>query len=138
MKEEKDILSKVNRSTGMTVPEGYFADFASRMKEALPEKQPEPVVVPQTKWQKMRPYVYLAAMFAGVWCMMKMFSMMLPSTPADINIESNTMLADALADEMFVEDYYLQSVDDYDIMMDMYEDGFTADDITEEETLYYN
>ncbi len=131
MKEEKDILSKVNRSTGMTVPDGYFADFASRMKEALPEKQSEPEVVTKTTWQKIRPYAYLAAMFAGVWCMMKMFSMMLSGTPADINIDNNSMLVSALTDVTFVEDYYLQSMDDYDIMMDIYEDGFTTDEITE-------
>ncbi len=133
MKEEKDILSKVNRSTGMTVPDGYFADFASRMKEALPEKQPEPVVVAKTTWQKIRPYTYLAAMFAGVWCMMKMFSMMLSGTPADINIDNNSMLVSALTDDVFVEDYYLQSMGDYDIMMDIYEDGFSTDEILEYE-----
>lgn len=131
MKEDKDILSKVNRSTGMTVPDGYFADFASRMKEALPEKQPGPVVVAKTTWQKMRPYAYLAAMFAGVWCMMKMFSMMLSGTPADINIDNNSMLVSALTDDVFVEDYYLQSMGDYDIMMDIYEDGFSTDEILE-------
>lgn len=133
MKEEKDILSKVNRSTGMTVPDGYFADFASRMKETLPEKQPEPVVVAKTTWQKIRPYTYLVAMFAGVWCMMKMFSMMLSGTPADINIDNNSMLVSALTDDVFVEDYYLQSMGDYDIMMDIYEDGFSTDEILEYE-----
>ena len=32
----KDILEKVNRNDGMTVPDGYFDDFASRMAASLP------------------------------------------------------------------------------------------------------
>ena len=26
-----------------------------------------------TRWQRLKPYVYLAAMFAGIWLMMKVF-----------------------------------------------------------------
>ncbi len=32
----KDILEKVNRNDGMTVPDGYFDDFATRMAASLP------------------------------------------------------------------------------------------------------
>lgn len=28
MNQEKDILTRLNHSDGMTVPDGYFADFA--------------------------------------------------------------------------------------------------------------
>ena len=33
MKEDKKILDKVNRNSGMTVPENYFADFAEKMMQ---------------------------------------------------------------------------------------------------------
>lgn len=30
MKEDKNILDKINRKSGMTVPDNYFADFAEK------------------------------------------------------------------------------------------------------------
>ncbi len=45
----KDILEKVNRNDGMTVPDGYFDDFAARMAASLPEREwekPAPRVMP--------------------------------------------------------------------------------------------
>ena len=32
----KDILTKAARNDGMTVPDGYFDDFAARMAASLP------------------------------------------------------------------------------------------------------
>ena len=53
-------------------PEGYFADFAKKMAASLPEKQ-IPAKRKPTRWLRIRPYVYMAAMFAGVWCMGYLF-----------------------------------------------------------------
>jgi len=38
MKEDKDILSRINHRDGMTAPDGWFDDFASRMADSLPER----------------------------------------------------------------------------------------------------
>ena len=70
MKEDNDILKTIGRSDGMTVPDGYFADFAERMAGQLPQR-PElaamnVVAPPASLWGKLRPYVSMAAMFAGV------------------------------------------------------------------------
>ncbi|MDE5959967.1 MAG: hypothetical protein K2G59_07400, partial [Muribaculaceae bacterium] len=67
----------IGRKDGMTVPDGYFSEFAARMDSMLPddrvtEKQP----AVRTRWQMVRPYAYLAAMFAGIWCMLQMFHLM--------------------------------------------------------------
>lgn len=70
--KEHDILEKVGGKTGFTVPPNYFDNVRNRIMEKLPEyqvqKQPE-----LTLWQRVKPYFYMAAMFAGIWCMMKMF-----------------------------------------------------------------
>ena len=64
MKEDKsDILSKIGRKSGFKVPENYFEDFASKMEQVIPQHQVIPEVKP-TLWNRLRPYVYLAAMFA--------------------------------------------------------------------------
>ena len=68
MKEKQDILDRIGRRSGMTVPEHYFADFSAEMMSRLPEKPVESSgkVLPRSVWQRVRPYIYLAAMFSGV------------------------------------------------------------------------
>lgn len=127
MKNENDILSKLGNNSGMKVPENYFADFASRMAKELPiqdfEIKQSTKVLPRSRWQQMRPYIYLAAMFMGIWCMMKMFNLMQPSD-ATISIENNPILISAIDDDSFAEDfYYEESINDYDILEDMYNQG---------------
>ncbi len=74
-KLEKKIEAKFGRDTGYRVPDGYFDDIYSRISGAKGEIPAPPVEKPLSRWHRVRPYVYLAAMFAGIWCMMKMFSM---------------------------------------------------------------
>ena len=74
MKEDKqDILSKIGRESGFKVPENYFEDFTKKMESILPEHEIIPEVKP-TLWNRLRPYIYLTAMFAGIWCMMWIFN----------------------------------------------------------------
>ncbi|MDE5843349.1 MAG: hypothetical protein K2H35_06400 [Muribaculaceae bacterium] len=73
MGKEDKLLNKVGRDSGMKVPEGYFDDFVGKMMAKLPEYPERPKAQPLSRWQRIKPYVYMAAMFAGIWCMMKMF-----------------------------------------------------------------
>lgn len=132
MKEEKDILKTIGRSDGMTVPDGYFADFAKRMAAELPER-PELAAMgvaraPRTLWARVKPYVYMAAMFAGVWCMLKMFTSVAGSqqlTP----MESNPVMAEAFGNEDFMNTYVYDEFSDRDVMDQMLEDGLDPDSI---------
>ncbi|TGG39391.1 hypothetical protein [Duncaniella freteri] len=126
----KDILEKVNRNDGMTVPDGYFDDFATRMAASLPpmdwEKDTvETRVMSRSIWQKVRPYVYLAAMFMGVWCMMKMFDMMRPDTRG-LNLDNNPVITAAVGNDYFFNDYVITHGDmsEYQLMEDLYETGY--------------
>lgn len=82
--EKPNILEKVDGKTGYTVPPHYFDTVRSKIMENLPEykvqKQPTP-----TMWQRLKPYIYMAAMFAGIWCMMKMFHMI---TTTDLSLDN--------------------------------------------------
>ncbi|MDE5903434.1 MAG: hypothetical protein K2O78_06420 [Muribaculaceae bacterium] len=73
MRKEDKLLEKYGRHTGMTVPEGYFEAFSKQMMDKLPAYPEAPRPKKLTGWQRVKPYVYMAAMFAGIWCMMKMF-----------------------------------------------------------------
>ncbi len=84
METRQDILEKVSHQTGYTVPEGYFDNVRSKIMQNLPEYQeakPEKLSV----WKKVQPYIYMAAMFAGIWCMMKMFHMI---TTTDLSLDN--------------------------------------------------
>ncbi len=126
----KDILDQVNHNDGMTVPEGYFEDFALRMTAMLPEQEwekKEGVVLPRSWWQKVRPYVYLAAMFMGVWCMMKMFDIMRPNS-SGIMFDNNPVLTAAIDNDYFFNDYIIvneEQLYEHEIIDDLYETGFT-------------
>ncbi len=115
MKTDHNILEKVGRETGYTVPDNYFDSVRSKIMENLPEyqeKKPEKL----SMWRKVQPYVYMAAMFAGIWCMMKMFHMM---TTTDLNLDNppeSVALAMAATDH---NDWYAPSDNsDYFIIED--------------------
>lgn len=84
MKTNEDILTKAGRKTGYTVPDNYFDSVRSKIMADLPEyRMPQPEKI--SRWRKIQPYLYMAAMFAGIWCMMKMFHMM---TTSDLSLDN--------------------------------------------------
>lgn len=73
MKEEEKLIATFGRKTPFTVPDGYFESVRNEIEASLPAYPEKPKREDMTTWQKLKPYVYLAAMFAGIWCMMKVF-----------------------------------------------------------------
>lgn len=130
-------MKKINRNDGMTVPEGFFEDFAAKMEAMLPERpeaeQPRRIEH-RTTWQRIRPYVYMAAMFAGIWCMLKMFTMMGPGN-IDLSIDKNHILTDALSDDNFVYEYIIDDLNDSELFDEMYNDSIAVEDFTPVDSL---
>ncbi len=130
-------MKKINRNDGMTVPEGFFEDFAAKMEAMLPERpeaeQPRRIEH-RTTWQRVRPYVYMAAMFAGIWCMLKMFTMMGPGN-IDLSIDKNHILTDALSDDNFVYEYIIDDLNDSELFDEMYNDSISVEDFTPVDSL---
>lgn len=73
MPQEEILKAKYGTDTGYRVPEGYFDELNSKILAGLPPYKMAPKTVPMSLWQRVKPYVYLAAMFAGIWMMMKVF-----------------------------------------------------------------
>ena len=133
MKKNSDILIKAARRDGMTVPEGFFEDFAAKMSASLPvrpeaESATERMIPPKTVWERIRPYVYMAAMFAGIWCMLKMFTLMNPAV-VDLSIEGNRIMTEALGDDNFVYDYTIDDINDRELFEEMWDDSITIDEM---------
>lgn len=70
MKTKKQTLADINKNVPFKVPENYFSQFNESIIEALPEKKITPVK-PVTLWQKSQTWVYMAAMFLGLFFTMK-------------------------------------------------------------------
>lgn len=112
MKQDNDILSKIGRKTGYKVPDGYFEQFNARMAEQLPEREmPQPEEL--SLWQRVKPYIYMAAMFAGIWLMVRVF--------VQPQIEkANELAASTETEDDIIYDYMVSSIDDYTIFETLY------------------
>lgn len=131
MKKDEDILAEFSKDPGFKVPDGYFSDFAKKMAESLPEKTIEVEKKPAT-WLRIRPWVYMAAMFGGVWCMMYLFS----DLKSRSGMAFNEQIAEAMTDEKFVDDYMnYGGISDYDLLKQMYEDGVDTDVFNSDTTI---
>lgn len=109
---EDKIKNKYGTQGGWSVPEGYFDNVFKEIEAKLPDTPVRPHYVEMTRWQRFKPYVYLAAMFAGIWLMMQVFhtaagdsTLSLDNPPAQV--------AMAMAEPEIVDSYYLPaSMDD--------------------------
>lgn len=121
---------------GMCAPEGYFDNFAARMEAALPHRDEiETHCVaqkPRTFWQAVRPYVYMAAMFAGIWCMLQMFHA-ISGKHELAPMEKNPVLADAFAAENFLYDFVDNDMSAREIVDEMADDGVLDYDLSADE-----
>ncbi len=117
--EDSTILKKYGKDPGFKVPENYFDDFNKRMADMLPDVEITPVDVKPTMWQRVKPLVYMAAMFAGVWCMLSVFSHF---TDTGNGLRINQVAEKLQDDKGNLDDFIMSgSVSDYDIMN--YEDS---------------
>lgn len=65
MKEEDNLLKKIGTENPFRVPEGYFEGFTSDLMSRLPEKEKTDIRREPTTWERVRPWLYMAAMFIG-------------------------------------------------------------------------
>lgn len=124
MKQEKsEILDRIGKDSGFKTPEGYFDEFNSRMTAMLPDVEITEVDEKPSLWVTVRPYLYMAAMFAGVWCMMKVFTGFKQniSTEQRVSEIATGIYMDNNADEFIMSG----GASDYDIMT--YEDSVMMD-----------
>ena len=121
--EESEILKRLGKDSGFKVPENYFDDFQTRMMDMLPEVEITEVDAKPSMWVRVRPYLYMAAMFAGVWCMMHVFSHFNKNISAEQRVSevASGMYMANNADEFIMSG----GASDYDIMS--YEDSVLMD-----------
>ena len=117
-REDSKILDKLGKDPGFKVPENYFAEFNTKLMESLPEVKITEEVKP-TLWVRVRPFVYMAAMFAGVWLMMNIFSLGKSSATGE---QRAAQISAGVSNEKNAEELMnYGGISDYDLMT--YEDS---------------
>ena len=71
---EEQLKKRIGTENPFRVPEGYFEGFTSGLMEHLPEKEQVAVNRTPTMWEKIRPLVYMAAMFVGAMLIIRIAS----------------------------------------------------------------
>ena len=73
MGKEDNILRKAGTGNPFRVPEHYFDNFTEELMGKLPEKEPLPFSTEPTLWERVKPWVYMAAMFCGIMLSVRIF-----------------------------------------------------------------
>lgn len=74
MKTEQNNLDRLKGKNPFTVPEGYMEGLTANIMSQLPEREPEEEVKKVSLMDRVRPWLYMAAVFAGLGCFLKFWS----------------------------------------------------------------
>jgi hypothetical protein len=113
MKEEDNIRKKVSTENPFTVPEGYFDNLTDEIMSKLPEKEEILPTKELSTWAKIRPWLYMAAMFIAILLPIRyMVNSTKPKDPALAIISSDNEQVtdeyiDAILDHAMMDDYTL-------------------------------
>ena len=66
MEAKDNNLKNIPKENPFSVPNGYFEGLTAHIMEQIPKEEQQTVEVKVTMWDKVRPILYLAAMFAGL------------------------------------------------------------------------
>jgi hypothetical protein len=111
-KEVKYKIDEREPRRPFSVPEGYFENLTQNIMAALPEQEPlysTSIVV--TPWMRIRPYLYSAAAFAGIFFCIK--------AAVGINSRNNASEVAQTQETTIYSDEYIDSfletamIDDY-------------------------
>ena len=112
MKEEDNILKKVGKENVFRVPDGYFENLTSEVMSRLPEKEtPAFIKKEPTKWERIKPWLYMTAMFVGAALIIRVAS-------ADRTPATDQIAMDDTETTEVVSDEYISSVLDNSMLDD--------------------
>lgn len=116
---EKERLFKIDEHEPrrpFTVPEGYFENLSKDIIASLPERESiYSTSITVTPWMRIRPYLYAAAAFAGIFFCIK----------AAVGISSRN------------DDARIAETEETTIYSDEYIDSFLETAMIDDYTLYY-
>lgn len=112
------------------VPDHFFEDFQQQMEKRIDDMQAASVMenvrgaqIPF--FQKVRPYLYMAAMFVVIFLVIQGIFRRQPSnTPSVAQTEASDLYEEINDAQITVEDILMSSLDGYGLMYYLYEDSY--------------
>jgi len=101
MDKKRILLKDIAKIEPFKAPEGYFESFTDGIMSQLTDIEQENAIQVNL-WHKVRPWVYLAAMFTGIALMVRLF-VGSPAQPAVKSYSSGGLNLTSLSD---IEDFY--------------------------------
>ena len=115
MKEDTELKKKIGKENPFKVPEGYFENIVPEIMKQLPEaeaQESEEI----TMWERVKPWVYMVAMFCGLMFGLRVMMMDKPVSK-EINADNVSMTdsvqgipdeyIDPILDQAMMDDYTL-------------------------------
>jgi len=120
-------LKDIAKIEPFKTPKGYFENFAKGMISQLPDVVREDLKsVNVMWWHRVRPWVYMAAMFAGIALMIRLFV----GSPATNEIKAYASEGLKLTSSSDIDDYY--NYYDDKLARLVYDDAFYVTDYTDD------
>lgn len=90
METKKQALADISKEIPFKVPENYFLQLNESIMANLPEKE-APMIRKVTMWEKTKPWVYLAAMFLGLFFTIKVLTTSTQTNSSEKNTASTSI-----------------------------------------------
>ena len=84
METKRITLENIDKKVPFKVPENYFAQFTDTLMANLPAKE-TPKIRRVSMWDKSKPWVYMAAMFLGLFFTIQLITKNSDSAPTATN-----------------------------------------------------
>lgn len=106
MKTKQNILEQLKDKEPFKVPEGYFDDLTNNIMQNLPEKEVEETEsVSVTMWDRLRPLLYLAAVFVGLGFFFKTVM------PKDYDEQSKQLMVEKQSEDVLNQEDSISDID---------------------------
>ena len=116
MKEEDTLLKKLGKENSFKVPEGYFENLTSEVMNKLPEKEKVTLKEePVSTWTRLKPLLYMAAMFIGAALIIRVASSNHQPTTAGDHLTANEAATEVVSDEYIDVALDRSMLDDYSL-----------------------
>jgi len=127
MDKKKILLKDIVKVDPFRAPEGYFENFTNGIMSQLPDTIREDTKsINVNWWYRVRPWIYMAAMFAGIALMIRLFV----GSPASNGAKIYASEGLKLTSSSDIDDYY--NYYDDGLARLVYDDTFYVADYAEE------
>lgn len=114
MKIEQNNLDRFKGKNPFSVPEGYMEGLTANIMKQLPDKSPEQEVKKVSLMERSRPWIYMAAMFAGMGLF---FKVLVGSDPGasekdSLLVKNNVTASSVPATQIAEDEEYLEYLED--------------------------